>query len=73
MGKASRCKKERNRQGAWTAADAARSALDDRTATRLLLEDNPYAAAHFAAVTDRTFMHALWHQVRSHRPLVGGG
>lgn len=42
----------------------ARHALRDRAATTLLLDDNPYVAAYFAAVTDRVFQRAMWHHIR---------
>lgn len=73
MGRASRRKKQRDRVATedrqWDAAAAARSALRDRTATTLLLEDNPYAAARFADVTDETFEHALWQHIHAGLPL----
>src|SRR5689334_18854443 len=65
MGKASRSKKERRQKETqpWDPAAAAREALRDRKATTRLLQDNPYAAAHFAAATDRVFKEAMWQHI----------
>ncbi|WP_405416446.1 hypothetical protein [Streptomyces rubiginosohelvolus] len=66
MGRASRNRREGRRKKArgWDPAVAARDALRDQKATIRLLENNSYAAAYFAAATDRVFQEAMWQHIR---------
>ncbi len=73
MGRASRIKKERGRKQAqaWEPAAAARDAFRNRAATIRFLEDNPYAAAYYAAGTDRVFQEAMRQHIRLGEPAPG--